>query len=219
MIGAMTIERGMIGRLPYLGMGSGTPLRFIRGLAPEAGVDAAGTQRMGASLQKPFAARRRVMAVNRWKGLPRGMSMAELAEEHADAIRSLGVSGRSTSRAYRPAAASPSSWPPTTLTSSIASCCSALPAGSGPRGERCSAARPPASGAAPHGRRSPCRWRDSSRPGEDSSPPGRSRGSPARACSPGETIWPTWPRRSRRRKSRRRRLEPGPQAPPRDVVG
>ncbi len=39
---------------------------------------------------RPFAERRRVMFVNRRDGLPRGMSMADLAEEHAAAIRSLG---------------------------------------------------------------------------------------------------------------------------------
>jgi pimeloyl-ACP methyl ester carboxylesterase len=84
------MERGMIGRLPYLGMGSGPPLLFLAGLSTEAGVDAAGTERMNAPLLKPFAKRRRVMFVNRRNGLPRGMAMAELAEEHADAIRSLG---------------------------------------------------------------------------------------------------------------------------------
>jgi pimeloyl-ACP methyl ester carboxylesterase len=61
---------------------------FVAGLSPETGVQAAGTERMNASLLKPFATRRRVMFVNRREGLPRGMSMADLAEEHADAIRS-----------------------------------------------------------------------------------------------------------------------------------
>ena len=83
----MDTDRGMIGRLPYLGLGSGPPLLFLAGLSLEAGVDAAGTERMNASLLRPFAKRRRVLFVNRRSGLPRGMSMAELAEEHADAIR------------------------------------------------------------------------------------------------------------------------------------
>ena len=81
----------MIGRLPYLAMGSGPPLLFVGGLAPQAGVEAAGTEWMNASMLKPFAQRRRVLFVNRRKGLPRGMTMAELAQEHADAIRSLGA--------------------------------------------------------------------------------------------------------------------------------
>jgi len=63
---------------------------FVAGLSSEAGVEAAGTERVNASLLKPFAKRRRVMFVNRRKGLPRGISMVEMAEEHADAIRSLG---------------------------------------------------------------------------------------------------------------------------------
>ena len=85
----MEVERGVIGRLPYLGMGSGAPMLFLGGLSLEAGVDAAGTERVNASLLRPFAKRRRVMFVNRRRGLPRGMSMAELAQEHAEAIRSL----------------------------------------------------------------------------------------------------------------------------------
>ena len=80
----------MVGRLPYLGMGSGPSLLFVAGLSPEAGVEATGSEWMNASFLKPFATRRRAMLVNRREGLPRGMSMAELAQEHADAIRSLG---------------------------------------------------------------------------------------------------------------------------------
>jgi pimeloyl-ACP methyl ester carboxylesterase len=86
----MEVERGVIGRLPYLGLGSGAPMLFLGGLSLESGVDAAGTEWMNASLLRPFAKRRRVMFVNRRSGLPRGMSMAELAQEHAEAIRSLG---------------------------------------------------------------------------------------------------------------------------------
>src|SRR4051794_10181917 len=83
----MGTERGSIGPLPYLGLGSGPPLLFLGGLSTEPGVDAAGTERMNASMLRPFAKRRRVMFTNRRSGLPRGMSMAELAAEHAEAIR------------------------------------------------------------------------------------------------------------------------------------
>jgi pimeloyl-ACP methyl ester carboxylesterase len=87
----MTVERGVIGRLPYVGVGSGPPMLFIAGLAPYAGVEWGTSDRMmnGSTLLRPFANLRRVIYVNRRKGLPRGMSMAELAEEHADVIRSL----------------------------------------------------------------------------------------------------------------------------------
>ena len=64
---------------------------FVGGLSFSAGVDAAGTEKMAASMVKPFAARRRVLFVNRRRGLPRGMTMAEMAAEHAQAIRALGV--------------------------------------------------------------------------------------------------------------------------------
>jgi pimeloyl-ACP methyl ester carboxylesterase len=84
-------ERGTIGRLPYLAVGSGPPLLFLGGLSLEAGVEAAGTEWMNAWLLQPFAKRRRVIFVNRRRGLPTGMSMAALAQEHADAIRSLGA--------------------------------------------------------------------------------------------------------------------------------
>ena len=84
----MDVERGFIGRFPYLGVGSGPPMLFLGGLSPETGVDAAGTERMNASMLRPFAKRRRVMFINRRGGLPRRMSMAELAAEHAEAIRS-----------------------------------------------------------------------------------------------------------------------------------
>jgi pimeloyl-ACP methyl ester carboxylesterase len=85
----MEIERGVVGRLPFLAVGTGAPMLYIGGLAFQAGVDAPGSERTNASLLAPFATRRRVLFVNRRRGLPRGMSMAELASEHADAIRSL----------------------------------------------------------------------------------------------------------------------------------
>lgn len=83
----MSAERGVIGGLPYLATGSGPPLVFLGGLSFEAGVDAGGTERFNASMLRPFAQRRRVLFINRRPGLPRGMTMAELAEEHAVAIR------------------------------------------------------------------------------------------------------------------------------------
>jgi pimeloyl-ACP methyl ester carboxylesterase len=90
MMGSMKLERGVLGRLPFLAAGGGPPVLFIGGLSPQAGVDAPGTAWMTGSFLTPFAARRRVYFVNRREGLPRGMTMAEIAAEHADAIRSLG---------------------------------------------------------------------------------------------------------------------------------
>jgi pimeloyl-ACP methyl ester carboxylesterase len=89
-IPAMEIERGTAGRLPFLALGSGSPLLYVGGLSLEAGVDGYLNEKMATASVKPFAARRRALYVNRRKGLPLGMSMAALAAEHADAIRSLG---------------------------------------------------------------------------------------------------------------------------------
>ena len=87
----MRMERGVIGRLPYLATGTGPPMLFLGGLSLEAGVDGGGMEWMSGSMLRPFAGSRRVLFVNRRKGLPRGMSMADIAAEHADAIRALGA--------------------------------------------------------------------------------------------------------------------------------
>jgi pimeloyl-ACP methyl ester carboxylesterase len=87
----MTLERGVIGPLPYVAVGAGAPLLFVGGLYPRAGVEALSDRSMSSSsLLRPFAQHRRVLYVNRRTGLPRGMSMADMAAEHADAIRALG---------------------------------------------------------------------------------------------------------------------------------
>jgi pimeloyl-ACP methyl ester carboxylesterase len=81
-------DRGNLGRLPYLAMGAGPPLLFLGGLSPVAGVPAGGSGRMERASLAPFAAAgRRAFHLNRRAGLTRGMTMAELAAEHADAIR------------------------------------------------------------------------------------------------------------------------------------
>jgi pimeloyl-ACP methyl ester carboxylesterase len=89
----MEMERGVIGPLPCLRTGSGKPLLFIGGLSPAAGVEASGTEWMVGSMLAPFAARRAVAYVNRRPGLPRGMTMTEIAAEHAEAIHALGGGG------------------------------------------------------------------------------------------------------------------------------
>ncbi|MET0684319.1 MAG: alpha/beta fold hydrolase [Solirubrobacteraceae bacterium] len=93
MRGAERMERGVAGPLPCLRTGSGKPLLFIGGLSPVAGVDATGTEWMVGSLLGPFAKRREVVFVNRRPGLPRGMTMAGMAAEHAEAIHALGGGG------------------------------------------------------------------------------------------------------------------------------
>jgi len=78
------LRRGEIGRLPYLAAGTGPPLLYLSGLMPQAGVDGLGPV-AGGSI-RPLARGRRVLFLNRRRGLPRGMTMAGLAAEHADAI-------------------------------------------------------------------------------------------------------------------------------------
>src|SRR4051794_16755479 len=83
----MDVERGVMGKLPYFSVGSGPPLAFLGGLASDTGVEADSTVRMNGSLLKPFTASRTVHFFNRRPGLPRGMTMAEMATEHAEALR------------------------------------------------------------------------------------------------------------------------------------
>jgi pimeloyl-ACP methyl ester carboxylesterase len=89
----MTVERGVSGPLSYVAIGSGAPMLFIGGLAPVAGVEWGTSERAmkRSRLLRPFATCRRVIYTNRRKQLPRGMTMADLAEEHADAVRALGA--------------------------------------------------------------------------------------------------------------------------------
>jgi pimeloyl-ACP methyl ester carboxylesterase len=82
------LELTSLGRLPALALGSGPPLLYVAGLSPVAGIPPHGSRRMETSAMAPFAAAgRRVLYLNRRPGLARGMTMAELAAEHADGIR------------------------------------------------------------------------------------------------------------------------------------
>src|SRR5215212_6673670 len=76
-----------MGKLPYVAIGDGTPLVFLAGLSAETGFESGMDRRMNASMVAPFAEGRRVVFFNRRRGLPRGMTMAEMAAEHADALR------------------------------------------------------------------------------------------------------------------------------------
>jgi pimeloyl-ACP methyl ester carboxylesterase len=80
-------ERGMLGRYPFAAVGSGDPLVVLAGLLPTTGVERDGTFRAALGPFGVLAPQRRVMVVNRRPELPRGMTMAALAAEHAEAIR------------------------------------------------------------------------------------------------------------------------------------
>ena len=60
---------------------------ILAGLSPTTGVDGNTTVKGVLSPFRPLWSTRRLIVLNRRPGLPRGMTMAELAAEHADAIR------------------------------------------------------------------------------------------------------------------------------------
>jgi pimeloyl-ACP methyl ester carboxylesterase len=76
-----------MGKLPYFAVGSGAPMVFLAGLSADTGFESPMERRMNAGMVAPFSEGRRVVFFNRRPGLPRGMTMAEIAAEHADAIR------------------------------------------------------------------------------------------------------------------------------------
>jgi pimeloyl-ACP methyl ester carboxylesterase len=96
----MDVERGTIGKLPYAAIGAGDPMLVIAGLMPYTGPGPDRMARAAIGWIAEVADRRRFVLVNRRPGLPRGTTMAEIAAEHAEAIRELGgradVMGTST---------------------------------------------------------------------------------------------------------------------------
>lgn len=83
----MDVRRTDLGGLPALACGAGVPLVYLNGLSPESGVDRRAMRRANLSAVAPYARERLVYFTNRRPGLPRGMTMAELAGEHAEALR------------------------------------------------------------------------------------------------------------------------------------
>jgi pimeloyl-ACP methyl ester carboxylesterase len=82
----MLSDLGSLGALPYLAAGTGPPLVYLGGLAPETGV-AGRLARVNLASIEPLAGSRRVYFVNRRRGLPAGLTMEGLAAEHAAALR------------------------------------------------------------------------------------------------------------------------------------
>jgi pimeloyl-ACP methyl ester carboxylesterase len=86
-------ERSRVGPLPGASFGTGRPVLMIAGLSPITGVEGDILLRGTAAPFERLAATRRVTIVNRRPHLPRGISFAEIAAEHAEAIRD-GLGGR-----------------------------------------------------------------------------------------------------------------------------
>ena len=83
--------RGRFGKLPYAAIGAGPPVVILAGLSPTTGVDGDGFVAATLAPVRHLAEQRRLIVLNRWGGLPAGMTMADLAAGHADAIRELGA--------------------------------------------------------------------------------------------------------------------------------
>lgn len=73
--------------MPCLAVGTGPPLVVLAGLVPRAGVDPGPMRRDHERTAKLFAHDREVFYINRRPGMPPGMTMAEVAGEHASALR------------------------------------------------------------------------------------------------------------------------------------
>jgi pimeloyl-ACP methyl ester carboxylesterase len=85
----MDLREGTMGRLPYLAVGSGPPLVVLAGLLPEAGVARGPFRADHERTARLYAHEREVFYINRRPGMPRGMTLAEVAAEHAEAITQL----------------------------------------------------------------------------------------------------------------------------------
>jgi pimeloyl-ACP methyl ester carboxylesterase len=85
----MELRKATLGPLPVLEAGAGPPLLYLGGLLPVAGVDSRLARRTAEFSARPLADVRRVLFTNRREGLPQGMTIAELAAEHAAAIEAL----------------------------------------------------------------------------------------------------------------------------------
>jgi pimeloyl-ACP methyl ester carboxylesterase len=89
----VTFERSQIGLLPCASIGDGPPVLVIAGLSPTTGVRGELLLRGTIAPFEVLASQHRVTVVNRRPHLPRGISFAQVAAEHADAIRD-GLGGR-----------------------------------------------------------------------------------------------------------------------------
>jgi pimeloyl-ACP methyl ester carboxylesterase len=83
----MDVREGRLGDYPCLVAGSGPPLVVLAGLVPQAGVARGSLRAEHERTARLFAHDREVFYVNRRPGMPPGMTMAEIAAEHAGAMR------------------------------------------------------------------------------------------------------------------------------------
>jgi pimeloyl-ACP methyl ester carboxylesterase len=80
------IVRGTAGRYPFASIGDGPPLAVFAGLSPSTGVDSTVVVQGALGPVMALASTRRLVVFNRRPRMPRGMTVAELAAEHADVL-------------------------------------------------------------------------------------------------------------------------------------
>ncbi|WP_280353673.1 alpha/beta fold hydrolase [Nocardia otitidiscaviarum] len=72
--------------LPYLALGSGRPLVFLRWFTPDHANPTGWMRTSEIKTLRPLARHFRVYAVNRAPGTPAGTTMADIADQHAEAL-------------------------------------------------------------------------------------------------------------------------------------
>jgi pimeloyl-ACP methyl ester carboxylesterase len=81
------IQGKLLGGMPYLSFGTGTPLVVLPGITANHEPPAGTNRRFQAQQLLPFADQHRVWWLNRRPGLAANASMADLARDYADALR------------------------------------------------------------------------------------------------------------------------------------
>jgi pimeloyl-ACP methyl ester carboxylesterase len=81
------VERRTMRRLPYAAIGDGPPVAVLSGLSPATGVDGDWTVRTMLGPVVSLSGTHRLFVFNRRPHLPRGMTIGDIASEHADALR------------------------------------------------------------------------------------------------------------------------------------
>ena len=88
MAGSLEVSEGtLLHGMPYLAFGAGPPLLLLRGFMTVHANPVGLQSRLEIRLLAPLARHFRVFAVGRAPGMPSAASMADLAREHAEAIR------------------------------------------------------------------------------------------------------------------------------------
>ncbi|MGK8521979.1 alpha/beta fold hydrolase [Nocardia asteroides] len=84
----LEVMEGVLGhRLPYFAIGAGRPLVFLRWFTPDHANPHGWMRESEIKVLRPLAEHFRVFAVGRAPGMAEGITMAEIAAEHADALR------------------------------------------------------------------------------------------------------------------------------------